>query len=293
MGLDVGRVTKVTIAGDQIRVDMAINRQVPLPADVHASIVPLSLIGERNIVLHPVYEQGMAKAKNGDVIPQSRTEVPVEPDEALEALTNLARAIDPTQIKRLVTSSAQALQGQGQNFNAALDQAGQLTNTLASQDQTLLAIAENFHQFANTLNSREQALIQLIQDFSTASGVLADERKAIGTFLSALAQLIDQGKALIVKYQTTLPSDFAQLAQYTITVRINADSVHTLLGSFIGSTHLLEGAYNAAYHEYNIRMSFTPDIARLIQESPLNQILTSLGLPPLPTCIPAIGVQCP
>jgi len=107
-----------------------------------------------------------------------------------------------------------------------------------------------------------------------------------------LAQLINQGNALIVKYQQTLPGDIAVLSQYVLTVKVNADSVHELLSSFIGSTHLIEGAYNAQAHEYNIRLSFTPVVASALQAAGLSDVLSKLGLPPL-SCIPAIGVTCP
>jgi phospholipid/cholesterol/gamma-HCH transport system substrate-binding protein len=290
MGIDVGTVTAIAIQGDRIRVDMSIDRKVPLPADVHAMIVPLSLIGERNVVLHPAWQPGMSKAKDHDVIPEARTEIPVEPDEALTALTNLARAIDPKQVSRLVITGAQAVKGQGENFNQSLDQVANLTSLLASQDQSLLDIAANFHQFANTLNSRQQQLVTLIQDFSVATGVLANERQAIGTFLSSLANLINQGNALITKYQQTLPGDVATLTQLVMTVRVNTNAVADLLHNFNGSSHLLIVSYNAQYHEINIRVNITPAVLTALKPT-LDPILAMLGLQPI-ACIPLLGVLC-
>src|SRR5207302_110328 len=129
MGISVGHVSAVRVKPDHIEVEMVIDRSVPLPDDVEASIVPLSLIGERNIVLAPPWTPGKAKIADGATI--NKTHVPVEPDEALKAITDLANAIDPQAVKKLITNGAAALAGHGADINAVLDQASQLTQFLA------------------------------------------------------------------------------------------------------------------------------------------------------------------
>ncbi len=73
LGLPAGSVAKVTAMGDKVRVDMKVKNSVPVPADVHATIVPLSLIGERYVQLFPVWTNGQPRAHSGDVIPMDRT----------------------------------------------------------------------------------------------------------------------------------------------------------------------------------------------------------------------------
>ncbi|MFD0537317.1 MlaD family protein [Actinomadura luteofluorescens] len=58
MGADVGLVDKVENQGDRVKVTFHLRRDVPLPKGVQASIVPLNLIGERNLVLHPAWRPG-------------------------------------------------------------------------------------------------------------------------------------------------------------------------------------------------------------------------------------------
>src|SRR5438270_13234681 len=88
LGLPAGQVTKVQAMGDRVRIEMKVKEDVPVPADVHATIVPLSLIGERYVQLFPVWINGQPRAHSGDVIPMERTEVPVQPDVALDAVQN-------------------------------------------------------------------------------------------------------------------------------------------------------------------------------------------------------------
>src|SRR5207249_3449771 len=102
LGLPAGRVKSVKVVGTSVRVRMRINNDVPVPADVKASIVPLSLIGERYVQLFPAWTTGVPRAKSGAVIPLERTSIPVEPDEALAAIKHLLDRLDPQATGRLV-----------------------------------------------------------------------------------------------------------------------------------------------------------------------------------------------
>ena len=63
MGVGVGTVDAVEIDDDHVRVEMTIDHGIPLPADVQATIEPLTLIGERNVVLFPPWDAEMAEAE--------------------------------------------------------------------------------------------------------------------------------------------------------------------------------------------------------------------------------------
>src|SRR3546814_16423458 len=107
---------------------MTIDSGVPLPSDVGATIGQTQLIGERNVVLHPPWsaeleDSGAERAGDGDVIPRERTEVPVEPDEGLQAFNELARSLDAEVVEGFLGDSAEVLEGRGEQLGAAIDQA--------------------------------------------------------------------------------------------------------------------------------------------------------------------------
>lgn len=213
MGVDVGTVDLVEVAGDRIRVEMLIDQEVPLPTDVIAAIVPLSLIGERNVVLAPAWQPGDERIEDGHVVGLDRTRVPVEPDEALQALTDLAQAIDPVEVERLVTSAAGAVEGRGEQINGLLERTAGLTDTLAEQDDELVALAVRLGELAAALTSREAQLDQTLGTYTEATAVLAAERDHVEAFLAALAQLSTSGDDLLSTYQEQLPQDLAATAR--------------------------------------------------------------------------------
>lgn len=213
MGVDVGIVDVVEVAGDRIRVELLIDDEVPLPTDVVAAIVPLSLIGERNVVLSPAWQPGDERIEDGHLIGLDRTRVPVEPDEALQAITDLARAVDPEEVERLISSAAGAVDGQGERINGLLERTAGLTGTLAEQDDELVALAVRLGELAETLTSREAQLDQTLSTYTEATAVLAEEREHVEAFLAALARLSTTGDDLVTTYQEQLPEDLAATAR--------------------------------------------------------------------------------
>lgn len=290
MGLNVGKVNSIKFVSQDkdhncqstcIRVTFTVKRGVPLPADVQASIMPLSLIGERNLTLFPPYTGTGPTAKDGDTIPLSRTSVPVEVDDILKTITDLAHAIDPNQIKQLVSGAAATFAGHGQDFNTTLGQVNALSGTLAEQDTVLLQVANNIHQLASTLNARSQELGNVIDAFSAATGVLSDERQQIVGFLDAVNQLGQQIQQLLLPVAEQLPGDLAALTKVVLTVKVNAAALSQFVGALDQVATVLQRAYDPKLDKFVLRFDFSASGQAII-----GPLLQTLGIP-----CPAGGIQ--
>lgn len=255
MGATVGTVDSVTTVNGKVKVVASVDRDVPLPANVNASIVPLSLIGERTLTFSPPWKPGQAKLKDGTVIPAERTQIPVEVDTALQAFTNLIQAFNPADANKLLQNGAKSLNGNGAAFNAALQQTADLTSNIAGQDDQLLAIAKNLHDVAGVVTARQGQLGQLISDFSQASAVLADERQDIQTFLTALAGLVRRGDVLIKTYQGNLITDLGKIAQISLVVKNNSAQLETFLKALKPLNYMLVNATNHQHHSLVLRLA--------------------------------------
>ncbi|GAA2111699.1 MCE family protein [Actinomadura alba] len=219
MGVDVGTVERIRIDGGRVRVDFTVREDVPVPRDVNAAIVPLNLVGERNLVLSPPWRPGLPEAGDGTVIPQERTTLPVETDDALKAFTNVANALDPTKVRGALGGAADSFRGNGTEFNSALQQSARLTANLAGQDEQLLAVARNLNRLAGAVRGRERTLASMISGFSTATGMLAAERRDLQQLIKALLELTTQGTGILTKYEGQLPGDLAVLTRVALTMR--------------------------------------------------------------------------
>jgi phospholipid/cholesterol/gamma-HCH transport system substrate-binding protein len=288
MGLDAGTITDVVPEGDTVRVEIEVDGDIPVPADVRAAVVPLSLIGERNVVLFPPWQPGDERAQDGDVIPLERTEIPAEPDEALQAFTDLARDLDPEEVARLVHEGAESLDGRGQVLNDALAEAGDLSQLIAREDDSLVTVAANFDRLARTLNTRDRQLGNVLDGFAEATGVLADERQAIEALIGGLGELATQGDRLVRDHEGHLPEDLAQIARAVRAAHANVEELALLIQALAASGRMVINAHDPELGVLVQRINLTPITAEV-----LRPLFEALGLQMGPPCVPGPGVHCP
>jgi virulence factor Mce-like protein len=286
MGNDVGRVRSVSIDGDRIKVVFSVAANVPLPADVNVAIVPLTLVGERNLVLFPPWKPGVKKMVGNPTIPPERTRVPVETDDALKAFTDLAEAIDPQAVQKLAISGTAALRDRGPLINDALNQMGQLATIFGSQDDRLVAVAKSLHTLATTVNAREAQFSKLLTNFSTVSAVLAQERDKIASLLEALARVPSEGEKLLTELGNSLPTTIATLARLALILEGNVDSVRLTVQGLADFAQGFVEAWNPNTGALRVRAFLTPLTASVLQP-----LYDALGLGTAP-CVP-VQLECP
>lgn len=270
MGMPAGTVDDIAIDGTLVRVEMTIDGDVPLPADVQATVGQTQLIGERSVVLFPPWSAeleaaGADRIADGAVIPRERTVTPVEPDEGLAAFDELARSLDAEVVEDLVADSADVLAGRGEQLGTTIDQAAALTTTLAQADQQLLDVAENLHVLAGSLRTRDEQLGRLVDTFSQATAVLAAEREGIRTFLSSLVELTDQGRGILDAYGEQLPGDIASATALVSVFERNTGSVDELIRSFPLLAEGLARAYQPSIDGLHLRANLNPTVQALLR----------------------------
>ena len=285
LGLPAGEISDIEVVGDQVKVTLAVDADVPLPSDVKAAIVPQSLIGERRVQLFPPFQEGDEVVSDGHVIPREDTLVPVEPDEALAALKEFLDSLDPNGVGRLIDNAATALDGQGENLGGALDELSELVGNIEENDDAIIAIAERFDDFTSTLLRREDQLGQAIDDFAVVAGVLADERKDIERLVQGLADLSGSGLDLVSEHAVRLRTDIDIVTRLARSIDVNLGAVQDLLSSGPPVYDGFIDAYNPELRAINLRNNFAP----LVSEA-LKPIFDSVGVP-LP-CVP-VDVACP
>lgn len=284
LGLPAGEVSDIEVVGDQVKVTLAVDSDVPLPVDVRAAIAPQSLIGERRIQLFPPFQEGDELAQDGHEIPIEDTIVPVEPDEALAALKEFLDALDPNGAGRLIDNAATALDGQGEQLGSALEELSGLVGNIEDNDDSIIRIAERFDDFTSTLLTRESQLAQVLDDFAVVAEVLAEERDEIEALVTGLAGLSGDGLDLVSEHAVRLRTDVQILQRLTESIDQNLAGVDALIQ---GGSQQIDGfvdAFNPVTRSINLRQNFSP----LLEEA-LAPIFDSVGVP-FP-CVP-VDVAC-
>ncbi|MDL4814300.1 MCE family protein [Actinomadura opuntiae] len=280
MGADSGTITSIEDQQTRVRVELAVKRSVPVPADVHAAIASDDALGERYVLLHPVWKPGMPRAASGAVVPQSRTELPVEIDDALAAFAKLNRSIDPKELGSAFHRGADGLRGHGGDVNVALGATSRLTSELAGQDQRIVSLAKNLRSVAASLNGRDEQLSRLLASFSTTSSTLAGERTKLRDFVAGLAAAIRKSDVLITGYRETLPGAVADLSNIVLTLKGNAQGLNQAIQGLGQFADVAVKAWDRKQHVATIRVLVHATLRTWLQP-----LFTAMGWGTVP-CIP-------
>lgn len=195
LGVPVGTITKIRPTTDAVRVTMEIDGDEPIAATAWAAQVASSVISVRAIEIGPRYTEG-PRLSDGDTIPLSRTNVPVEWDEVKRQLVRLTDALgpdseseDPGALSDVVDAGAQFLEGQGGNINQTLTDVSEALATLADNRGDLFATVRNLQVFTAALRGSDAQVRSFNRRLASVADYLdddsADLRKAIRGLVTA------------------------------------------------------------------------------------------------------------
>lgn len=221
LGVDVGQVTDVQTGADEVRVTMRIgDSAIELPAGVTATVVPMSLLGERYIQLSPAYEGGEILA-DGATIPVHRTRVPAEGDELLQALQDYFGELDGDTVEEFVTNAATVLEGKGERVNRLIGEATGVLSTLDSRRDELANMIVQFNTLTEALAQRGDALARLINTYNVVGATVHDVRSSLEGTITGLSDASAALAGLLVDHRDSLGPDVRTLTRTTRTVDRN------------------------------------------------------------------------
>ncbi len=184
LGVPVGQVEEIKVVGTAVEVTITYDADLKVPADVHALIVPPSIVGDRFIQLAPAYEGGAELANNARLGPD-RTGVPVELDDTYDALDKFAAGLGPEgankdgAFSRLVTATAKNITGHGREFNTAIREFAGAISTLAGSSGDASDTVENLAVLTDTLAGKDAELRALVNNLATVGAELNGQRNEI------------------------------------------------------------------------------------------------------------------
>ncbi|MFL6178756.1 MAG: MCE family protein [Actinomycetes bacterium] len=234
LGVGVGKIEKITPERDRVRVDMRINDDVKLPADVKAAIASPALVSVRTIALGPTYGGGPALS-DGSVIPISRTAVPVEWDAIKDQLVRLTAVLGPNgvnkngSVSKLVSSSADYLRGQGTSLNHTIKQLSAAMTTLSDNRGDLFATVRNLQVFVEALEGSDAQVREFNTRLASVSSALSDDREAVAGSLQALRRAFTDVRAFLDDNRELTSGTIADLRSTTSVLAENRQRLADLL----------------------------------------------------------------
>ncbi|MCS7475395.1 MCE family protein [Umezawaea endophytica] len=220
LGVQVGVITDVRPRGGQVDVDILVDRDVRVPAEVRAVVVAPSLVSDRYVQLTPAYRDG-AELAPGAGIPRERTATPVELDSLYRSLNDLSTALGPNganadgAVSDLLDAAAANLDGNGQNLNDTVKRLGEAASALDGSKGDLFATVDNLRTFTGALARSDSQVREFSGKVADVSTFLAADSEQAGAALGSLALALTDVQGFIEQNRELLQSNVGRLTGVT------------------------------------------------------------------------------
>jgi virulence factor Mce-like protein len=216
-GVEVGRITDVEPREGYVRITMELPDTVAVPTGARATVVPITLISDRYIQLHPAYVFG-PRLRDGAHIPLSRTDIPAELDEVLTQLQGLLESIEPKEgeigpLSKLITSLDDLMKESSDELAGTLDNASAVLENLAQSEDDITGLIRNLDRLFITLADRSSEIGLINDRFLLVARSLARDQKNIESTIENIAFLSDQTAGLIEESGDDIGESFGRLSR--------------------------------------------------------------------------------
>lgn len=219
-GVPVGTITSIRAEGTQIRIDMDMDDDVPVPEDARAIVVAENLVSARFVQLAPMYTSGPT-LPDGATIPRSRTAVPVEWDEVKNQLNRLATDLGPrgevssTSVGRFIDSAADALDGNGAKLRETISELSGAAAIFADSSGDLVGTVRNLQTFVSVLRDSSEQIVAFEDRLSTLTTALDGSRSDLDAALTDLSGVIDDVQRFVHDSSDETTEQVQRLADVT------------------------------------------------------------------------------
>ena len=252
LGVRIGEVTKITPAGDRVKIDMTYDSSYKIPADAKAVILAPSIVSDRYVQLTPVYSGGPTLADGADLtLDSKRTAVPVELDEIYKNIDTLNQALGPKgankkgAVSDLLHVGAENLRGNGKALHATLTGLSQAVKTLSDSRTDLFTTIANLQAFTTTIAQNDSIVQQFDDDLAVVAAQLNGERTDLATAIKTLAAALGEVDSFVKENAANLTANIANLKTVTQVLVKEKAALREFLDTAPTALSNLQLAYNS------------------------------------------------
>ncbi len=248
LGIPVGKVDKITPAGQAVRVELHYEAKYRVPADAQAVIVAQSLVSDRFVQLTPVYVTGPT-LQDKATLDVSRTAVPVEVDEVASSLNELSKALGPDganadgSLSRMLEVAARNLEGNGGELHETIKDSADVLSTLNDNRENITASIENLEGITQALADNDTTVRNFTDDLAGVSAQLNGEKEELTRVLQILGPTLQNVTSFVKDNRKSLSKNVNDLAEITAILVKQQDA----LGEFLNTAPLAISNMARAY----------------------------------------------
>jgi phospholipid/cholesterol/gamma-HCH transport system substrate-binding protein len=182
-GVQVGKVTDVSLHTDGVTVRMGLDNGTQVPANAIAHIYDLSAVGEQYVDLEPPAHPSAADLHDGSVIAVDHTTVPIETATVLYDLERFIDSVNPADLRTIGREGAAAFRGTGPQLKSILADTTRIVNQLSSSEDSMLHLLDNSALLLHGAASHRDEFDSFTRSLTALSATLARRTPQIKSFI--------------------------------------------------------------------------------------------------------------
>jgi len=266
-GTEVGRVTNVELTDTGVDATLELKSGVAIPSNLTAQVHSASAIGEQYVSLTPL-DATSRPLHGGDVIPVSRTAVPPDISNLLDATNTALRAIPNDNLRTAVDESYTAIGGLGPDLARFVKGSTHLAIDSQKNLDPLLNVIDNSAPILDSQAQSADAIAHFSQNLATITGELRDQDSSVASTLDNGGPAADQVRQLLNRVQPTLPvllANLVNVGQVAVTYQADIEQLLVLLpagtadlGATTVANRNTKQAYKGWYLDFNLKVNLPP-----------------------------------
>jgi len=255
----IGSVRAIKLDGFNARVTLRIKKDADIPRNALALIRSTSLLGEEFVELRaPSTEAPSADTlRNGDVIPLSRTTRIPGLDDALISLGRLMEGGTTADLATMLHSSAQILQGKGEELGQIFTELRQVLPVLSGRAPDLAAAIDNLNHALAIDAANTDVFSRALASGADATALLVNQQADLNRLVASL----DKASSVLARYTKATSAttdrsikDLTAVLDKVMTTTGDLDKTLSALAQF---TDLWPRAFPGDYLQLDVILSLT------------------------------------
>jgi phospholipid/cholesterol/gamma-HCH transport system substrate-binding protein len=259
-GTAVGRVRKLDLSSDGVRIKLALDKGIRVPADVQAVIANRSAIGEQFVDLEP-QNDGPPWLANGDEIASDRVSLPPRLEEVLLSVKDLTDSVDQQALHTLVTELGRGFDGIGPDLQGIIDHTDAIVTSLNEAFPATRTVLRKARTVLATQRQTSGELSTWSQSLESLSASVAHADPKVRTLLNNTAAALPVVSKLVTDNDQQLPLLMRDLVTVGDIVRTRVPGIRVFLVAF---PKLVQDTFNVVqgdgYVHFNLVLDYSSGV---------------------------------
>jgi phospholipid/cholesterol/gamma-HCH transport system substrate-binding protein len=211
-GVKIGKVSKMTVKGDGLKVDLALKQDARVPASSSVFVYDLSAVGEQYLSFEPKTKTG-PMLQDGDTVHGTKDSLPLGEDVLMTDLSRFVSSVSGSELNTVVSELGDMFRDNATPLRSMV-----LLHSGRVVLQTQAENSANIHAFA--------------RDLATLTGTLAKSDADIRKILDQAGPAADELELMVSNLRKVLPPFLTHLVNVSVVLDERRDGLEQLLVTF-------------------------------------------------------------